>query len=93
MAADIRTETVTVPGEVAIAAYLAEPVGPGPFPAVVVLQEGRAATEADLRDWCRQRLAGFKCPSAVVFVDEREMPRTTTGKVLHRVLRQRFGEG
>ncbi|AFY64804.1 dienelactone hydrolase family protein [Geitlerinema sp. PCC 7407] len=39
MAADIRTETVTVPGEVAIAAYLAEPVGPGPFPAVVVLQE------------------------------------------------------
>jgi acyl-CoA synthetase (AMP-forming)/AMP-acid ligase II len=61
--------------------------------AVVVLHEGRSATEADLRDWCRQRLAGFKCPSAVVFVEEREMPRTATGKVLHRVLRQRFGEG
>ncbi|MDO8903572.1 class I adenylate-forming enzyme family protein [Hydrogenophaga sp.] len=63
--------------------------------AVAVLHEGQKdlPTEADLRDWCRQRLAGFKCPSAVVFVEEREMPRTATGKVLHRVLRQRFGKG
>lgn len=61
--------------------------------AVVVLHEGQVVAETELRDWCRQRLAGFKCPSAVVFVEEREMPRTATGKVLHRVLRQRFGEG
>lgn len=58
--------------------------------AVVVLHQGMAATEAELRDWCRERLAGFKCPARVVFVDESEMPRTATGKVLHRVLRQRF---
>ena len=58
--------------------------------AVVVLHQGRAATEAELRDWCRARLAGFKCPSRVVFVEESEMPRTATGKVLHRLLRQRF---
>ena len=58
--------------------------------AVVVLHQGQHATEAELRDWCRQRLAGYKCPSEVVFIDERDMPRTATGKILHRVLRQRF---
>ena len=58
--------------------------------AVVVLQQGKAATEAELRDWCRERMAGFKCPARVAFVGESEMPRTATGKVLHRVLRQRF---
>jgi acyl-CoA synthetase (AMP-forming)/AMP-acid ligase II len=58
--------------------------------AVVVLHHGMEGTEAELRDWCRERLAGFKCPSRVVFVDETEMPRTATGKVLHRILRQRF---
>ena len=58
--------------------------------AVVVLHQGMGATEVELRDWCRERLAGFKCPARVVFADDTEMPRTATGKVLHRVLRQRF---
>ena len=58
--------------------------------AVVVLQPGFGATEAELRDWCRERLAGFKCPTRVVFADDSEMPRNATGKLLHRVLRQRF---
>jgi fatty-acyl-CoA synthase len=58
--------------------------------AVVVLRDGEQPTAQDLRDWCRQRLAGFKCPSAVTFVNETDMPRTATGKVLHRVLRQRY---
>ena len=50
----------------------------------------QGATEAEQRDWCRERMAGFKCPARVVFADDTEMPRTATGKVLHRVLRQRF---
>ena len=58
--------------------------------AVVVLHPGQAADEAQLRDWCRQRLAGFKVPSRVVMVEEGDMPRTATGKILHRMLRQRF---
>ncbi|MGH8596152.1 MAG: class I adenylate-forming enzyme family protein, partial [Gammaproteobacteria bacterium] len=57
--------------------------------AVVVLHEGRSATESELRHWCRERLAGFKCPSGVTFIADEEMPRTATGKVQHRVLRQR----
>mgnify|MGYP006198362543 CR=1 FL=1 len=43
-----------------------------------------------LNDEGRQRLAGFKCPGQVVFMEESEMPRTATGKILHRMLRQRL---
>ncbi len=58
--------------------------------AVVVLHEGEQADEQELRDWCRQRLAGFKCPSSFAFIADHEMPRTATGKILHRELRQRL---
>ena len=58
--------------------------------AVVVLQAGETATPQELRDWCKQRLAGFKCPTSVMFIEEAEMPRTITGKILHRVLRQKL---
>ena len=58
--------------------------------AVVVLHQGVPATEAELRDWCRQRMAGFKCPQSVVFLADHDMPRTGTGKILHRVLRDRL---
>ena len=58
--------------------------------AVVVLHEGEQAGEDELRQWCRQRLAGFKCPSRVSFLADEQMPRTATGKILHRVLRQQI---
>jgi acyl-CoA synthetase (AMP-forming)/AMP-acid ligase II len=58
--------------------------------AVVVLHHEASASESELRDWCRQRLAGFKCPAEVAFINEQDMPRTATGKILHRVLRQRY---
>jgi acyl-CoA synthetase (AMP-forming)/AMP-acid ligase II len=58
--------------------------------AVVVLHEGQSAGMDELRAWCRQRLAGFKCPTVISFVADGDMPRTATGKILHRVLRQRL---
>ncbi|MFO1272714.1 MAG: AMP-binding protein [Rubrivivax sp.] len=58
--------------------------------AVVVLHEGQQATEAELVDWCRGRIAGYKRPQSVHFVAEAQMPRTATGKILHRVLRDRM---
>jgi acyl-CoA synthetase (AMP-forming)/AMP-acid ligase II len=57
--------------------------------AVVVRHAGRATTEADLQDWCRARLAGYKRPTAIVFIADADMPRTSTGKILHRLLRDR----
>ena len=55
--------------------------------AVVVLHEGQQAREQELREWCRHHLAGFKCPTAYTFIAESQMPRTATGKILHRALR------
>ena len=60
--------------------------------AVVVLHEGEHATENEIRQWCRDRLAGFKCPSRVCFIGDEEMPRTATGKILHRSLKNHFSE-
>ena len=51
---------------------------------------GQTANEADLLDWCRSRMAGYKRPQGIVFLVEAEMPRTATGKILHRVLRDRL---
>ncbi|MFZ9510326.1 MAG: class I adenylate-forming enzyme family protein, partial [Burkholderiaceae bacterium] len=58
--------------------------------AVVVLHAGQHADAQALREWCRARLAGFKCPTAFEFIADEDMPRTATGKILHRVLRQRL---
>jgi fatty-acyl-CoA synthase len=53
--------------------------------AVVVLADGAAATEAELVEHCRARLAGYKKPSAVLFAAA--LPRNAAGKVLKRELR------
>lgn len=58
--------------------------------AVIVRRQGATETEADLLDWCRDRIAGYKRPRHVVFIDESAMPRTATGKIQHRVLRDRL---
>lgn len=55
--------------------------------AVVVLQEGQTTTLEEVREWCKQRLAGFKCPTSVSFIADADMPRTATGKIQHRLLK------
>jgi acyl-CoA synthetase (AMP-forming)/AMP-acid ligase II len=54
--------------------------------AVIVLHAGAHATAADIIDWCRSRLASYKKPSRVVFVDA--LPRNPGGKVLKPELRR-----
>jgi acyl-CoA synthetase (AMP-forming)/AMP-acid ligase II len=53
--------------------------------AFVVLKPGQEITEAALIAHCRSRLAGFKTPKQVVFLDT--LPRNPSGKVLKRELR------
>ena len=53
--------------------------------ASVVLRTEGAASEQDLEEFCRQKLAGYKVPRVVELVDE--IPKGATGKVLKRVLR------
>jgi acyl-CoA synthetase (AMP-forming)/AMP-acid ligase II len=59
--------------------------------ACVVMHAGAHASEALVLEWCRDKLAGYKRPRSVSFMTEAEMPRTATGKIQHRVLRDRFG--
>jgi fatty-acyl-CoA synthase len=58
--------------------------------AVIVLRTGQALVAGQLEDWCRERMAGFKRPRGYRFVDESTLPRTATGKIQHRVLRDRL---
>ena len=55
----------------------------------VVVRKSERVSEAELIEQCRQRLAGFKKPESIVFVDE--LPRNPLGKVLKRVLREGYG--
>lgn len=51
----------------------------------VVLRQGQDATEADLRAFCRERLAPYKVPGRVEF--RRDLPKTMVGKILRRALK------
>ena len=57
--------------------------------AVVVLRDGQASQE-ELIEHCHRRLASFKRPESVIFVDE--LPRNPLGKVLKRILREEYGQ-
>ncbi len=57
--------------------------------AVVVIPKAEL-TEQEILDWCRDRMAGYKRPKQVIFIQPDDMPRTATGKILHRILRERF---
>jgi long-chain acyl-CoA synthetase len=54
----------------------------------VIPREGASVTPLELRDFCRDRLAGFKVPRQIII--DRDLPRGPTGKVLKRVLRARM---
>ena len=58
--------------------------------AALVLRAGANATAPELEAWCRDRMAGFKRPRRCVFIAQAQMPRTATGKIQHRVLRERL---
>jgi long-chain acyl-CoA synthetase len=59
--------------------------------AVVVRRPGSSLTEDDLLSWAGDRIAGFKRPRSVDFVDA--LPRNPTGKLLKRVLREPYWAG
>ena len=70
------------------------PVSAAPAPAAQAADPASVAqtsvTEQELIDYCRSRMAHFKCPTSVDFCDE--LPRTATGKVQKYLLRQPYWE-
>ena len=55
--------------------------------AFVSLRPGATATPDELIAFCKERMAAYKYPRQVEFVDE--LPKTVTGKILRRELRDR----
>jgi acyl-CoA synthetase (AMP-forming)/AMP-acid ligase II len=56
--------------------------------AVVALKEGKALREDEVIDFCKNRIASFKKPKSVEFVQR--LPRSSAGKVLKTVLREKW---
>ncbi len=62
--------------------------------AVIILHGGVEPgkdLEKEILDFCKDKIAGYKKPKSIDFIKEEDMPRTGTGKILHRVLRDRYG--
>ncbi len=58
--------------------------------AVIVLKQGEDAAEQEIMEHCRSKLAGFKRPRSVLFVDS--LPRNQMGKLLKKEIREKFGQ-
>jgi acyl-CoA synthetase (AMP-forming)/AMP-acid ligase II len=59
--------------------------------AVVVMRPGQKPDAAELINFCRSRLAGYKVPKSIDFIDA--MPMTATGKISKRALRDPYWTG
>jgi acyl-CoA synthetase (AMP-forming)/AMP-acid ligase II len=59
--------------------------------AVVVARPGAAIDAPEVLAWCRERIAGFKCPKTIDVLAE--LPRNPTGKILKKDLRKPYWEG
>ncbi|MCX8170033.1 MAG: AMP-binding protein, partial [Candidatus Methanomethyliaceae archaeon] len=62
----------------------------GEIPAVaIVLKPGEKASPEEIIEFCRGRLAGYKVPRYVIFLDE--LPKMNAWKILRRLLREKYG--
>lgn len=59
--------------------------------AVVVVKPGCELSEVELIEFCRARMAHYKCPQSIEFCES--LPKTATGKVLKRDLRKKYQMG
>jgi fatty-acyl-CoA synthase len=59
--------------------------------ALVVLKPGQSTTEEEIIEHCRGKLAGYKIPKSVDFVEE--LPKGGTGKILKTMLREKYWAG
>ncbi len=60
--------------------------------AVVILKQGEKAKPDEIIEWCREKIAGYKKPKSVDFIKPEEMPRTVTGKIVHRKLKEKYAQ-
>ena len=46
----------------------------------------------EIREYCKDKLPRFKVPKKILFIDYDDIPRTGSGKIIHRILRERYNE-
>jgi long-chain acyl-CoA synthetase len=66
---------------------LPEPLMGEQVVASIVRKPGQVVSGEELAAWCRERLASYKVPSTIEFVDE--IPKSPAGKILRRLLQQK----
>ena len=59
--------------------------------AIVVAKDGANPTPDSIIAWARERIAGYKCPKSVDFIEA--LPRNPSGKILRKDLREPYWEG
>ena len=59
--------------------------------AVIVCKPGEKLSQAEVISYCKEHLAGYKCPKTVDFWEA--LPLNPTGKILKREIRKNFWEG
>jgi acyl-CoA synthetase (AMP-forming)/AMP-acid ligase II len=58
---------------------------------IVVLKPGQKATEQDIIQFCKERIAHYKAPKSIDFIEA--LPRTGSGKIQKKILRDKYWEG
>ncbi len=76
--------------EAAVVARPDDKWGEVPCAFVALKDDAAPVSEKQLIDYCRERMARFKCPRQVIFGD---LPKTSTGKIQKNVLRERSSNG
>lgn len=59
--------------------------------ALIVLKEGEVVTEKEIMEFCKGKIARYKAPKTVEFVES--LPKTPSGKILKRELREKYWTG
>jgi acyl-CoA synthetase (AMP-forming)/AMP-acid ligase II len=72
--------------EAAVIGMPSEKWGESPF--AIVVRSNESLTEADVLNYCRGKLAGYKQPKGASFIDV--IPRNPSGKILKRLLREQY---
>jgi long-chain acyl-CoA synthetase len=82
---EIEEEVASMPGVLESACIGVPNEATGEAVKLFVVKKDDSITEESVRDFCRKRLAGYKVPRQVVFIDE--LPKSAVGKILRRELK------
>jgi long-chain acyl-CoA synthetase len=82
---EIEEEVAAMPGILESACVGVPSESSGEAVKLFAVKSDDSITEDDVRNFCRERLAGYKVPKQVVFIDE--LPKSAVGKILRRELK------